>query len=45
MTLFQKGHILEQIEAFGEDVSTPVASVFKNVLFDVDEDDEVFGYE
>ena len=36
MTIFQKEHLLEEIEAFAEDVSTPVTSAAQNNLFTVD---------
>ena len=34
--LFQKEYLLEAIEAFGEDVSTPVTSAAQKTLFTVD---------
>ena len=37
VTLCQKDHLLEAIEAFGEDVSTPVSSPAQKNLFTVDE--------
>ena len=37
VTLFQKDHLLESIEDFGEDISTPVTSAAQKNLFTVDE--------
>ena len=41
MTLFQKEHLLECIEAFEEDVTTPMAPPSQKGLFDVNSDDEI----
>ena len=40
VSFFQKNHLLEAIEAFGEDVTKPVTSAAKKNLFAVNEDDE-----